>query len=86
MFVNGEKCRDKARISEHFKSFFATIGSQNKNKIRMHEGSTYQDYLANQYDSTFAFHLINNNDTLRIIKKTLRWLTVRVMMAFPLNT
>ena len=86
MFVNDEKCSDKARISKHFNSFFATIGSQNENNIRRHEGSTYKNYLANQYDCTFAFHLINSNDTLRIIKKTLRCLTVRVMMAFPLNT
>ena len=68
MSVNREKCSDKARISEDFKLFFTTIGSQNENKISRHEGSTYQDYLANQYDCTFAFHLINNNDTLRIIK------------------
>ena len=68
MSVNREKCSDKARISEDFKLFFTTIGSQNENKISRHEGSTYQDYSANQYDCTFAFHLINNNDTLRIIK------------------
>ena len=68
------QCSDKARISEHFNSFFATIGSQNENNIRKHEGSTYKNYLTNQYDCTFAFHLINNNDTLRIIKKTLRCL------------
>ena len=68
MSVNGEKCGDKARISEHFNSFFATIGSQNENNIRKHEGSTYKKYLTNQYVCTFAFHLINNNDTLRFIK------------------
>ena len=68
MSVNGEKCSDKARISERFNSFFATIGSQNENNIRRHEGSTYKNYLTNQHDCTFAFHLINNNDTLRIIK------------------
>ena len=68
MSVNGEKCSDKARISKHFNSFFATIGSQNENNIRKHEGSTCKNYLTNQYDCTFAFHLINNNDTLRIIK------------------
>ena len=88
MSVNGEKCSDKARISEHFNSFFATIGSRNENNIRRHEGSTYKNYLTNQYDCTFAFHLINNNDTLRIIKniKMSHRLTVRAMMAFPLNT
>ena len=68
MSVNVEKCSDKARISEHFNSFFATIGSQNENNIHRHEGSIYQNYLINQYDCTFAFHLINNIDTLRIIK------------------
>ena len=41
MSVDGEKCSDKARISEHFNSFFATIGIQNENNIRRHEGSTY---------------------------------------------
>ena len=50
-------------------SFFAAIGSQNENNIRSHEGSTYKNYLTNQYDCTFAFQLINNNDTLHIIKK-----------------
>ena len=49
--------------------FFATIGSQNENNILRHEGSTYKNYLTNQYDCNFAFHLVNNNDTLRIIKK-----------------
>ena len=56
-----------------------------KNNIRRHEGSTYKNYLTNQHDCTFAFHLINN-DTLHIIKKTLRYLTIRVLMAFPKNT
>ena len=65
--VNGEKCSDKARISEHFNSFFATIGSQNENNILRREGSTCKNYLANKYDRTVAFHLINNNDILRII-------------------
>ena len=68
MSVNGEKCSDKARISNHSNSFFATIGSQNENNIRKQEGSTYKNYLTNQYDCTFAFHLISNNDTLRITK------------------
>ena len=68
MSVNGKKCSDNARISEHINSFFATIGSQNENNIRRHEGSSYQNYWTNQYECTFAFHLINNNDTLRIIK------------------
>ena len=81
MSVNGEKCSDKARMSEHFNSFFSTVGSQNENNVRRHK-----NYLTNQHDCTFAFHLINNYDTLRIIKKTLRYLTVRVMMALSLNT
>ena len=72
MSVNGEKCSDKARISEHINSFFTIIGSQNEKNIRRHEGSTYQNYLTNQYDSSFAFHLNNNNDRLRIIKKNIK--------------
>ena len=41
MSVNGEKCSDKARITEHINSFFATVRSQNENNIHRHEGSIY---------------------------------------------
>ena len=56
-------------------SFFATIGSQNE-IVRRHEGSTYKNYLTNQNVCTFAFHLINNNATLRIITRCTRGVCV----------
>ena len=37
--------------------------------IRKHEGSHYKHYLANDIRYNFAFHLIDNNATMRIVKK-----------------
>ena len=38
--------------------------------IRKHEGSHYKIYLTNNIRCNFAFHLIDNNATLCIIKNT----------------
>ena len=56
-------------INTIFNDFFSTIGESNEKNIRKHNGSHFQDYLTNHTDCHFAFHLINNNDTIRIIEK-----------------
>ena len=69
MTINGEDCSDRQVIADNFNDFFSTIGESNEKNIRKHNGSHFQDYLTNHTDCHFAFHLINNNDTIRIIKK-----------------
>ena len=66
MTINGEDCSDRQVINDNF---FSTIGESNEKNIRKHKGSHFQDYLTNHTDCHLAFHLINNNDTIRIIKK-----------------
>ena len=34
----------------------------------MHNGSNFRDYLTSQFNCRFAFHSIDNTETLRIIK------------------
>ena len=69
MIINGEDCSDRQVIADNFNDFFSTIGESNEKNIRKHNGSHFRDYLTNHTDCHFAFHLINNNDTIRIIKK-----------------
>ena len=69
MTINGEDCSDRQVIADNFNDFFSTIGESNKKNIRKHDGSHFQDYSTNHTDCHFAFHLIYNNDTIRIIKK-----------------
>ena len=69
MTINSEDCSDRQVIADNFNDFFSTIGESNEKNIRKHNGSHFQDYLTNHTDCHFAFHLINNNDTIRIIKK-----------------
>ena len=68
MTINGQDCKDKQIIAEQFNSFFATIGELNVRNIRKHNGSNFRDYLTNPINCRFAFHSIDNTDTLRIIK------------------
>ena len=69
MTINGEDCSDRQVIADNFNDCFSTIRESNEKNIRKHNGSHFQDYLTNHTDCHFAFHLINNNDTIRIIKK-----------------
>ena len=68
MTINGQDCSDRQVIADNFNDFFSTIGESSVKNICKHNGSHFQDYLTNHTDCHFAFHLINNNDTLRIIK------------------
>ena len=68
MTINGQDCKDKQIIAEQFNSYFATIGELNVRNIRKHNGSNFRDYLTNPINCRFAFHSIDNTDTLRIIK------------------
>ena len=70
MTINGQDCSDKGTIAESFNTFFASIGKQNELNIRTHQGSHFGDYLTGDNNCKFAFHLIDNTTTLRIIKNT----------------
>ena len=69
MTINGEGCGDRQVTADNFNDFFSTIGESNEKIIRKHNGSHFQDYLTNHTLCHFAFHLMNNNDTIRIIKR-----------------
>ena len=69
MTINGQDCSNKEIIVEEFNAFFATVGEKIKQYIRKHEGSHYRNYLTNDIRCNFVFHLIDNNATMRIIKK-----------------
>ena len=68
MTKNGRDCKDKEMIADQFNSFFATIGELNERNIHKHNGSNFRDYLTSQFNCRFAFHLIDNTETLRSIK------------------
>ena len=68
MTINGTTCHDKQVIADNFNRFFASIGEMNKTNTVEHMDSSYTDYLTNQIDSNFAFRLIDNRYTLKIIK------------------
>ena len=70
MTINRQDCKDKQIIAEQFNSFFATIGELNERNIHKHNGSNFRDYLhvTSQFNCRFAFHSIDNTETLRIIK------------------
>ena len=70
MTINGQDCSNKEIIVEEFNTFFATVGEKIEQNIRKHEGSHYRNYLTNDIRCNFAFHLIDNNATMRIIKNT----------------
>ena len=68
MTINGQDCSDKRTIAENFNIFFASIGKQNDLNIRTHQGSHFGDYLTGANNCNFAFHVIDNITTFRIIK------------------
>ena len=70
MTINGQDCSNREIIVENFNTFFATIGEKNEHNIHTHEGSHFSNYLTDDIKCKFAFHLIDNNATIRIIKHT----------------
>ena len=70
MTSNGQDCSNREIIVEHFNTLFATIGEKNKHNIHTHEGSHFSNYLTDDIKCKFAFHLIDNNAIIRIIKHT----------------
>ena len=68
MTINGTACHDKQVIADNFNRFFASIGEMNETNTVEHMDSSYKDYLTNRIDSNFAFRLIDNRYTLKIIK------------------
>ena len=55
MIINGVECSDKQAITEHFNSFFATVGELNFRDITEHGDSSYRDYLSERIESSFEF-------------------------------
>ena len=70
MTINGQDCSNREIIVENFNTFFATIGEKNEHNIHTHEGSYFSNYLTDDIKCKFAFYLIDNNATIRIIKHT----------------
>ena len=66
--INGTTGHDKQVIADNFNRFFASIGEMNETNTVEHMDSSYTDYLTNQIDSNFVFRLIDNRDTLKILK------------------
>ena len=84
MTVNGQDCSAKEIIAESFSNFFASIGKQIELNFRKHQGSHFGDYLTGANNCNFAFHLIDNTITLRLIKNTKIQL-LKGTMAFSLR-
>ena len=55
-------------MAESFNTLFASIGKQIELNVPTHQGSHFGDYLTGANNCNFAFHLIDNTTTLRIIK------------------
>ena len=68
MTINGQDCSDKETMAESFNTLFASIEKQIELKVPTHQGSHFRDYLTGANNCNFAFHLIDNTTTLRIIK------------------
>ena len=67
MTINGQDCSDKETMAESFNTLFASIGKQIELNVPTHQGSHFGDYLTGANNCNFAFHLIDNTTTLRII-------------------
>ena len=63
-------CSSREIIVENFNTFFASIREKNEHNIHTHEGSHFSNYLTDDIKCKFAFHLIDNNVTIHIIKHT----------------
>ena len=68
MTINGTICHDKQVIADNFNCIFASIGEMNETITVEHMDSSYTDYFTKSIDSNFAFRLIDNRYTLKIIK------------------
>ena len=67
MIINGLDCTDKKQIADNFNAFFVSVGEQNNANIERHRESHYRDYLTDQVEAQFTFHLFSNSDTVPII-------------------
>ena len=72
MTFNSQYCSDKEIMAESFITFFASLGKQIELNVPTHQGSHFGDYLTGANNCNFAFHLIDNTTTLRIITHSLR--------------
>ena len=80
MTINGQYCSNREIIVTNFNTYCASIGEKNEQNIHTHEGSHFSNYLSDDIKCKFAFHLIDNNATIRIIKN-IKFQPVKGMMA-----
>ena len=89
MTINCQDCSDKETIAESFNNFLASIEKQIELNVCKHQRSHFGDYLTGANNCNFAFHLIDNTTTLRIIKNRKSLTTCSkghdVTMVFPLS-
>ena len=69
MTINGQDCSNREIIVKNFNTFFPTIGEKNEHNIHTHEGSHFSNSLTDDIKCKFAFYLIDNNATIRIINR-----------------
>ena len=66
--IHGHECNDKKVIAEQFNIFFASMRMQNTHRDNAHDRNSFRNYLTHQTKTSFSFHWIDNNDTVRLIK------------------
>ena len=66
--IRGHECNDKKVIAEQFNIFFASMGMQNTHRDNAHDRNSFRNYLTHQTETSFSFHWIDNNATVRLIK------------------
>ena len=68
MTINGQDCSNREIIVKNFNTFCASIGEMNEDNIDTHQGSHFSNYFTDDIKCKFAFHVIDNNAIIRIIK------------------
>ena len=66
--IHSHECNDKKVIAEQFNIFFASMRMQNTHRDNAHDRNSFLNYLTHQTKTSFSFHWIDNNDTVRLIK------------------
>ena len=67
--INDKCITDQQEITNHFNSFFASIGTKISQQIKNHDQIDHRQYLINRPVTTFHFHEITTQDVMCIISK-----------------
>ena len=65
--INDKFITDQHEISNHFNSFFTSIGTKISQQIKNHDQIDHRQYLINRPVTTFHFHEITTQDVMCII-------------------